>query len=51
MSRTLLALLAHPDDEMAALGMDTSQFDRIEEGGARGWPDDQVTVMLGCTHV
>ena len=33
-------------DEMAALGMDTSQFDRFEEGGARGWPDDQVTVML-----
>jgi LmbE family N-acetylglucosaminyl deacetylase len=38
-------------DEMAALGMDASQFDRFEEGGARGWPDDQVTVMLGCTHV
>ncbi|MCU0504021.1 MAG: hypothetical protein MUC51_20070 [Anaerolineae bacterium] len=38
-------------DEMAALEMDTSQFDRFEEGGARGWPDDQVNVVLGCTQV
>ena len=33
-------------DEMAALGMDTSQFDRFEEGGGRGWPDDQVNVVM-----
>jgi N-acetyl-1-D-myo-inositol-2-amino-2-deoxy-alpha-D-glucopyranoside deacetylase len=32
-------------DEMAALGMDTSEFARWEEAGF-GWPDDQVNVTV-----
>jgi N-acetyl-1-D-myo-inositol-2-amino-2-deoxy-alpha-D-glucopyranoside deacetylase len=32
-------------DRLAVLGVDTSDFDRFEEGGA-GWPDDQVHVAL-----
>ena len=33
-------------DEMAALGMDTSEFARFEEGGVVGWPDEQVNVIM-----
>ena len=32
--------------EMDALGIDTSQFDRMGEGAERGWPDDQVNCTL-----
>lgn len=35
-------------EHMTALGMDTSDFDRFEEGGA-GWPDEQVDVVLDIT--
>jgi N-acetyl-1-D-myo-inositol-2-amino-2-deoxy-alpha-D-glucopyranoside deacetylase len=33
-------------DELAARGMDTSDFARFEEGGAGGWSDDQINVTL-----
>jgi N-acetyl-1-D-myo-inositol-2-amino-2-deoxy-alpha-D-glucopyranoside deacetylase len=33
-------------DEMIALGMDTSEFRRFEDGGDGGWSDDQITATL-----
>jgi LmbE family N-acetylglucosaminyl deacetylase len=33
-------------EQMAALGLDTSEFDRFEEEGEIGWPDDQVDMIL-----
>jgi len=33
-------------DEMAARGMDTSEFARFEEGGGGGWPDEAVNATI-----
>lgn len=35
-------------EQLAAQGVDTSDFDRFEEGG-RAWPDDQIHVALDVT--
>jgi LmbE family N-acetylglucosaminyl deacetylase len=34
---------------LEALGVDTSEFARLEEGGRVGWPDDQIHVTLDVT--
>ena len=42
--RVILSSDFHLSTQM--VGADTSEFDRMEEGGGRGWPDDQVNVEM-----